>query len=511
MGISFNAAALLNGNGIDVNSVVSKIVDAQSGQLTVWNGDVTTLQTQATAVTSINTDLSNLATAAQGLTGANGALTAVTATSSESAIVSATAVTGAAAANYTVVVSYLASTGTLYTAPVTSATTSILTSPATTGELNIQIGGENGTTADIAITAGTNDTLNTLASSINSQSATNNWGITASVVSDASGYRLAIYSQATGAGGQLAIASADGSNTTNLTFEPPVGGTNAGITINGIPYASSTNTVTGAIPDVTLNLVSALSTTPVTITVGPDTTSITNSINNFVTEYNTVVGDINTQFTVNASTNTEGPLGSDTYLRNLQSSLLSDMAYATTDPTSVSNGLTNLASLGIVMNADGTLTVNQTPIDTPTEYSPGFSDVLAANLSAVQNFFTNANSTGFADNLNTDLTNLTDPVSGPLNEDLASNQSQQNDLTTEITNFQTQLAAQTAQLDRVFDQVNANLEQYPFTLEEVNAALGSLLSLNGSATTSTPATNTNSTPASGESVDGSSSTTSSGS
>ena len=90
MGISFNAAALLSGNGIDVSAVVSEIEASGSGQLTAWQGDQTTLQTQATALTSINSDLSNLATAVQGFTGADGALTAVTANSSESAIVSAT-------------------------------------------------------------------------------------------------------------------------------------------------------------------------------------------------------------------------------------------------------------------------------------------------------------------------------------------------------------------------------------------------------------------------------------
>ena len=500
MGISFNAAALLNGNGINVSAVVSELQSAESGQLTAWQGDVTNLQTQATALTSINSDLSNLASAVQGFTGSDGALTAVTANSSESAIVNATAQTGATAANYTVVVSSLASTGTLYTDSVVNAKTSILPSGQTTGELNVQIGGSGGTTADIAITAGKNDTLTTLAASINSQSATNNWGITASVVTDADGAHLAIYSQATGSAGALAIATGTGSNTTSLKFEPAVGGTNADITINGIPYASTTNTVTGAIPDVTLSLVSADSATPVT--VGPDTTSITNSIDNFVTEYNTVVGDINTQFAINPSTSLEGPLGSDTDLRVLQSSLASDITYATTDSTSVSSGFTNLAALGIAMNDDGTLSVDSSTL----------SSALSANPAAVQNFFTNSNVTGFADNMNADLTNLTDPSTGILNEDLASNQQQQTDLTTEITNFQTQLAAQQTALTQEFDQVNANLEEYPFTLAEVNAALGSLSS--SSATTSTtPTTNTNTTPTSGTSAASSStsSTSSSGS
>ena len=67
-GISFNAASLLSGNGIDVNALVSEVQAAQSGQLTAWQGDLTNLQTQATTETSINNDLSNLASAVAGLT-----------------------------------------------------------------------------------------------------------------------------------------------------------------------------------------------------------------------------------------------------------------------------------------------------------------------------------------------------------------------------------------------------------------------------------------------------------
>jgi flagellar hook-associated protein 2 len=485
MGISFNTASLLNGNGIDVNGVVSEIQTAQSGQLTAWQGDVTTLQTQATALSGINTDLSNLASAVAGLS--NGALTAVSASSSESLIVSATAQTGATAANYNVIVNGLATIGTLYTDSIANATTSVLPNGQTTGDLKLQIGGTGGTTADVAITAGSNDTLTTLAASINAQSTTNNWGITASVVTDASGARLAIFSQSSGSPGALAIAN----NSTTLAFEPPVGGTDAEISINGIPFASTTNTVTGAIPDVTLTLTSADPATPVQISVGPNTNQITNSINNFVTEYNTVVGDLNSQFTVNPGTNQEGPVGADSSLRILQSSLLADITYATTDATSVSSGITNLASLGIDLNNDGTLTVNQVGTDT----HPSFSDVLANNPAAVLNFFQNSNSSGFADNFNAALTNLTDPSVGVLNSDLAENQTEQSALTTEITGFQNQLAAQKTQLDQEFSQVNANLEEYPFLLAEVTQELSSISS---TSTTPAPTGSNNTTPTSGE-------------
>jgi flagellar hook-associated protein 2 len=174
-------------------------------------------------------------------------------------------------------------------------------------------------------------------------------------------------------------------------------------------------------------------------------------------------------------------------LRALQSSLLNDATYTTSDSLSTSSGINNLAALGITMNNDGTLSLNSSTL----------SSALSSNPAAVQNFFQNANSTGFANNLNTDLTNLTDPTTGILNLDLAQNQTQQSALASEISDFQANLASQQTALDQEFSQVNANLEEYPFMLQEVNAALGSLTS--GSSTTTSTA-NTNTTPTSGTSA-----------
>src|ERR1700693_3945673 len=126
MGISFNAASLLSGSGINVSSVVSEIQAGQTGQETAWKADQTTLQTQATSISNINSDLSTLSTAVQVLSDPTGALTGLTATSSESPVLPATVQAGATAASYNVVVSSLATTGTLYTASIASATTSLL-------------------------------------------------------------------------------------------------------------------------------------------------------------------------------------------------------------------------------------------------------------------------------------------------------------------------------------------------------------------------------------------------
>lgn len=458
MGVSFNAAALLNGNGINVSSLVTALLAPAQAPLTQMQNQQTDLSTQAGLLTGYNNNLTNLQAAVLSLADVNGPLASQAATSSDTSILTATAATTATSGTYQIVLTNLATTGTIYTDPLTNGSTSFLTSSATTGDIQLQVGGASGTIHDIAITQGSNDTLNTLASYINTQK----WGVIANVVTDANGSRLALNSQASGTPGALAITT----NTTSLAFNTPMGGTNASLTIDGVPYSSTANTITGAIPGVTLNLASAAQGTTVQLTVGPDTTAATNAINNFVSAYNTVMGDLNTQFTVDPTTNTEGPLGSDVALRQLQTSLLNDATYSITG----NSGLANLASIGIDMNNDGTLTVNTVATDT----HPSLANVLAANPTGIQSFFQNASSTGFANNFNNDLFNLTDVTEGILNVDIAGNKAQQQSLATQITNLQDRLTAEQAALTLQFDQVNATLEAYPSLLLEVTSEIGAL-------------------------------------
>ena len=477
MAVSFNAAALLNGNGINVSAVVNAILSPKSGSISLLQNQQTDLSTQAGLLAGLNNNLTNLAAAVLSLASIHGPLTAQSATSSQADIVTATAQTTAPVGTHQIVVSSLATIGTLYTDPLADSNSSFLTGGATTGDVKLQVGGASGTIHDIVITAGTNDTLSSLATYINGQK----WGVTANVVTDANGARLALTSALTGTPGALAITN----NNTGLTFNPPAGGTNAALTIDGVPFSSTSNTLTGAIAGVTLNLASAAPATQVQLTVGPDTVQATNAINSFVSSYNAVINSINAQFAVDPTTNSEGPLGSDSALRTLQSSLLQDATYSIAG----NGGLINLASLGIDFNNDGTLTVNQVATDT----HPSLSNVLATNPGAVQSFFQNAPGTGFASNFNNDLFNLTDATDGILNVDIVGNKTQQQALTTQITNLQDSLTAQRQLLTLQYAQVNATLEAFPSLLLQVTSEIGALngnFSVNPSTVNTTPNTGT---------------------
>jgi flagellar hook-associated protein 2 len=289
------------------------------------------------------------------------------------------------------------------------------------------------------------------------------------VVTDANGSRLALVSQNTGVPGAPAITS----NNTSLSFAGPTGGANAVLTIDGIPYESATNTITGAIPGVTLNLAGSSSGNPVQVMVGLDATQATGAVNNFVAAYNQVINDINQQFAVNTATNSEGPLGSDSSLRQLQSSLMADVTYAIPGNT---GGYANLSALGISMNDDGTLAVDSTQL----------SNALSSNPSGFVSFFQNATQTGFADTFHKDLTNLTNPTQGVLTLDLTQNQAQQLNLTTSINSFEARLTAEQTQLTSEFNQVNASLQAYPLLLQEVTATLGTMSSGGSDNTNSSP-------------------------
>jgi len=204
-----------------------------------------------------------------------------------------------------------------------------------TGDIQLQIGGAGGTTQDIAITAGCNDTLNTLSNYINTQGTAGNWGVTSTVVPDGGGYHLEMSHPTPAPAGALGftnnttILSVAPNPATNLSFGAPVGDTNAALTIDGMPFSRSSNTVTGAIQGVLLSPSTCILAQPVQLTIRPDTSQIADTVNNFVSAYNTAVSTIKSQYVADPTGTIPAPtFESGLRLRSLQSSLLTDASYA---------------------------------------------------------------------------------------------------------------------------------------------------------------------------------------
>jgi flagellar hook-associated protein 2 len=299
----------------------------------------------------------------------------------------------------------------------------------------------------------TNNTLSGLAASINAQ----NLGVSASVVTDANGVRLALLSNATGLPADLTISS----NTTGLSFTKTAAAANASLTVDGLSISSATNTVTGVLSGVTLNLLTASPGSPISLKVAPDFARVTQAVTDFVTAYNSVISSINQQFIFNPASGKAGTLSGNGDLRALQTQLLGEATYSVSD----NNGITGLASLGVNLSNDGTLTVDNAKL----------SDTLANHFPDVQNFFQAASGkTGFAQKLSVDLQNLTNPTQGLLNVAITQNRNDQKGIQSSIHDLEDRLAVRRQQLTAQYSRVDATLRSFPLLLAQITGQLDSL-------------------------------------
>jgi len=426
-------------SGIDVAASVATAIAALSAPEQQWKAQQQTLQTATQTINQIQTDVSSLENSLNALGDPLGALTSMIASSSDTNVVNASAGAGTPAGSHVVIVSNIASTASSYSNSVASSST-VLPS----GGFTIQVG--SGPATPITIGSGVN-TLDQLASSINAKKL----GVTASVVNDSTGSRLAIVSTASGVANGFTI-----SGPTGLTFTQAAKGQDASLTVDGIPIDSASNTITGAVNGLTLNLVGAAPGGQITVTIAPDATEAEKAIATFVGAYNTAIGDVNTQYSVSA-TNQEGPLSGDAAVRMLQTALLSAASFG-----GGGNGVSSLADLGISMNNDGTLTLNTTTLG----------NAVQNNFAAVQTFMQGATSNGFVANLNNQLGSLTDPVSGAFTVDLQSIRAENKDLQTQINNFDDYLATQKTLLTAEYSQADITLQQLPQLQAQIDAELG---------------------------------------
>lgn len=316
-----------------------------------------------------------------------------------------------------------------------------------TGKFTIQVG--TGTAVEITVDL-SNNTLAGIAQAINDL----DFGVTATVITDVNGSRLAITSDTSGEAGDLTITQDGVDPVEGLSFATTAG-QNALFTVDGISVETASNTVTDVIAGVTLNLLNVTGGTDVTLTIEQDEEKARGAVDEFVTAYNAVIQAINTQFIFNPVTEEGGVLSGDNTLRSAQSKILKDAVFA----ISGNNGIVNLATIGIDIANDGTLSVNSTELD----------NVLASNFDDVQTFITS-----FADNFSTDLDDLTDSIDGPLNIALKGISRNQSDIADTIRNFEVRLELRQQSLIEKFSRIDVLLRQLPALLAQVNNQLGIL-------------------------------------
>ena len=275
-------------------------------------------------------------------------------------------------------------------------------------------------------------------------------------------YRLSLTAVNSGTAGQVVI---DG-GTTNLGFRNLVNAQDAAVFYGGsggtqpLLITSNTNQLTNVIKGVTVNLVSA-SSSPVSLSVTPDPTNVSAQLQNFVTDFNSLVTTINTDTAYNAANNTGGILLGDGTTQQVQEALY-NMINTVVQGT---GQYQDLADIGITINVNDDPTGGTTLNFDPSTFETAF----ATDPNAVQDLFSAA-TIGLGNVINNAMTALTDPVNGAITLE-------NNTLNTEIQQYQDNinslnaiLADQKTYLQNEFN----NMEETLATLQSQGTLLSAL-------------------------------------
>jgi len=186
----------------------------------------------------------------------------------------------------------------------------------------------------------------------------------------------------------------------------------------------------------------------VSLSVTPDPTNVSAQLQNFVTDFNSLVGTITTDTNYDTTNNVGGILLGDGATQQVQESIYNMI-------NSVVQGAgqyKDLAQIGITVNTDGNANSGATlSFDSST-----FQTAFANDPNAVQDLFSTA-TIGLGNVINNAMTALTDPVDGTLTL-------QNNTLTTEIKQYNDQinslnaiLAEKKTQLENEFNNMESTL------------------------------------------------------
>ena len=442
VGLNFGSAT--SGTGFDVTSTVASILAIESAIETPWKAQIAGLQAQDAALSGLGTNLSSLSAAVSSLTNFDGVLASKLGSSSSTNVLTlSSASSSAVAGSHSVVVNSLATTSSQYSDTVTNSADLL------TGSLTFQIGSGAGQT--LMLDSGGN-TLSDVALKINGGS----YGVTASVVTDTHGSRLSVVSQTSGSAGEVSLSAAltDTATRINVGFLIGQHGADAQLTVDGLSTTSSSNTVTGAIPGVTFQLLSAAPGSQVQVQITNNNGAVESSVQSLVSAYNATVAAIKTQEGKDSNGKAE-PLFGDPTLAFLQNGLAASVFGGAGKGTAT--GISSITQLGLSLGVDGTLTLNLNALGA----------ALNSNFASVTGFFQNSGSFGL--NLSSALNSMGSVSSkGAIYLALQQNVSQENSLTANITAEEVRVAVDRTRLTAELNLANQILQSIPDQVSQID-------------------------------------------
>ena len=364
------------GSGLDINCIITQLMALERKPLDALGREETAVKSQLSTFGKLQDYTATMRDRAVAL--ASLSLWArTTGVSADPSAVKISTANGAATGSYAVQVQALAAGQTVSSRAFASATT-----PAfAPGSLAIELGSWTGSpavtgftpkagAAAVTVTIGPgDDTLAKVRDKINAANA----GVTATIINDASGARLAIRSKDTGAENGFRITATetvdDGVVTDGLSalgfsrigswpMSLAETARNAEATVNGIAITSASNKLVDVADGVTLELLKA-TTSAIDVRVAPDTEAVRTAVTDFAKAFNDLAGFIREQTKYDEAAKKGGPLQGDRAAIGLQNQLRSILNV----DSSASSAFKRLSDIGLVMKTDGTLETKSTALE----------------------------------------------------------------------------------------------------------------------------------------------------
>jgi len=368
------------GSGLDLESLVTKLMTAESVPLTVLQTKQTSYSSNISSLGTLKSKLSALQTAAAALTTDIGKtaldkFASYSTTVADTTIATATATTGAVAGTYSLAVTQLAQAQT-FTSGTYASTSTAIGSAGDTLTFAFATNDASGNSRSKTITLdSSNNSLIGLRNAINGAS----MGVTATIVNGSAGAQL-VFTGTPGLSNAITLGGSLSGTTTTPAFTKTGSALDANYTLNGIAATSSTNTSSSVVDGLTVNL-AKLGTT--TLTVATDyATNITKALNTFITAYNDANSTMTTLGAYDATTKVAGALQGNDVLRDAQTQTRS-LLYAT--KTGGTSPYQTLSDLGVSVGADGSLSLDSTKLNKALAADPSTTAALVAKIGTAYN------------------------------------------------------------------------------------------------------------------------------
>ena len=351
MSITFGGLA----TGIDTNSLIDQLMAAERVPITRLESDKAWMNSRLAGFQSFDVQLQGLLTDVQKISDREQYFQRSATASSDDFFSTTVSNDALAGTRYQIEVESLAQVQKSYSNAANSGFSAKDTLVFGTGNLSFTVGTETKTvTID-----DNNKSLEGIAQAINDAAI----GVSAAIINDgsASPYRLTLTADdvaisfsldSSDLDGDVGVTALEGNNFTNSQLA-----TEAQIKVDGLTITSSSNTITDAIPGVTLDLLDAAVGTTTQLTISSDTAVISQNIQDFITGYNNAISFVTSQSTMGDSDSgiLSGDSGLNAVKRHLQDML--------TNLSDNNGSFRALSQLGLETQKDGTLTLNAETLD----------------------------------------------------------------------------------------------------------------------------------------------------